>query len=211
MDCCPRPDRLRRASGPRAFSIIEVLVVLGLVLALSAASVPVFRLVANDAAGVEAERTIGLVLRGAQYHASDQGRAMRVAVADGGDVLRVVHDHGADDDAVAMVVDEWRLPDGAALVGVAGGVVPETLAVVMPTRGVREGDPCVLEVGGAVVRLEVGSASGGEPVRFVRGAAAGGADGAGDRPADGDDLDGDDAKWDDLEWGDPGGDDGGLP
>lgn len=206
MDCCRRPDRLRHASGPRAFTIIEVLVVLGLVLALSAASVPVFRLVANDAAGVEAERTIGLVTRGAQYHASDQGRAMRVAIADGGEVLRIVHDHGADDDAVAMVVDEWRLPDGAALAGVAGGAVPETLAVVMPTRCVRGGDPCVLEVGGVAVRLEVGSASGGEPVRFVYGAAAGGADGVVRRSTDRDDSGGDGSEWDGVVT-----DDGGLP
>lgn len=153
---------------------------LGLVLALSAASVPVFRLVAEDAAGVEAERAIELALRGAQYHAAEHGHAMRVAVADDGAVIRLVHDHGDDADAVAVVVDEWRLPDGVRVVGPADGVVPGTLAYVMPMRSVREGDACVLNVGGALVGLDIGSVLGGEPVRFVYGAEAADAGAGGD-------------------------------
>ena len=152
---------------------------LGLVLALSAASVPVFRLVAEDAAGVEAERAIELALRGAQYHAAEHGHAMRLAVADDGAMVRLVHDHGDDADAIAVVVDEWRLPDGGRVVGPTDGVVPGTLAYATPMRAVREGDPCVLDVGGALVGLDVGSVLGGEPVRFVYDVEAADAAGAG--------------------------------
>lgn len=178
MECCRRPEsahplRFRGARSARGYTVIELMLVLGLVLAISAASVPVFQRVADDAAAAMAERAVESAVRAAQHEAASRGVAIAVEVVDGGAAVRLVLADGVDgdgvefdDDAGAGEIDVFTLGDARLRVG-EGIDAPGRLATALPTREVIGGDAIELVLNGVVRGVEVGSRSGGSAVRFV--------------------------------------------